>query len=255
MSSKIGGVDGNSPAPPSVPAVPCSVRRMRPPAEPRLPMARVAARSVQITGTARQLASLEQAVRDLPAVNNAKVAQISAAIEQGTYTVDAQAHRRPAHPDGEGPRASCRMAQDPARKRIRNATQMSQIVDASTMDPDVCREHLAEVLAEEAGLLAELRRVFSSASTKCSAAKDAVALEKTILARQERDGCAGPHSRSSVAPFAACMVTPPDYAGLEGLMVWCDRRGRWSRACANAPSVPRDCRDLNDRNGTWWPRS
>jgi len=45
---------------------------------------------VQITGTARQLASLEQAVRDLPTVNDARVAQISNAIEQGTYTVDAR---------------------------------------------------------------------------------------------------------------------------------------------------------------------
>jgi negative regulator of flagellin synthesis FlgM len=42
---------------------------------------------VQITGTARQLATLEQAVRDLPAVNEARVTQIRTAIEQGTYTV------------------------------------------------------------------------------------------------------------------------------------------------------------------------
>jgi negative regulator of flagellin synthesis FlgM len=45
---------------------------------------------VQITGAARNMASLEQAVRDLPAVNTAKVAQISTAIEQGTYTVNSQ---------------------------------------------------------------------------------------------------------------------------------------------------------------------
>lgn len=45
---------------------------------------------VQITGSARNMASLEQAVRDMPAVNSAKVAQISSAIEQGTYTVNSQ---------------------------------------------------------------------------------------------------------------------------------------------------------------------
>ena len=45
---------------------------------------------VQISGGARNLASLEQAVKDMPAVNTAKVAQISAAIEQGTYTVNSQ---------------------------------------------------------------------------------------------------------------------------------------------------------------------
>lgn len=46
--------------------------------------------SVQITGVARQLSSLEQAIRDLPAVNDAKVAQLSNAIEQGTYSVNSQ---------------------------------------------------------------------------------------------------------------------------------------------------------------------
>jgi negative regulator of flagellin synthesis FlgM len=46
--------------------------------------------NVQITGAARQLASLEQAVRDLPAVNDSKVAQISNAIEQGTYSINSR---------------------------------------------------------------------------------------------------------------------------------------------------------------------
>ena len=46
--------------------------------------------NVQITGAARNLATLEQAVKDMPAVNTAKVAQISTAIEQGTYTVNAR---------------------------------------------------------------------------------------------------------------------------------------------------------------------
>src|SRR5579863_7779937 len=45
------------------------------------------AADVQITGTARTLAALEQAVRDVPLVNDARVAQIRSAIEQGTYTV------------------------------------------------------------------------------------------------------------------------------------------------------------------------
>jgi negative regulator of flagellin synthesis FlgM len=42
---------------------------------------------VQITGTARQLADIEQQLRDLPAVNETRVSQIRTAIEQGTYTV------------------------------------------------------------------------------------------------------------------------------------------------------------------------
>ena len=46
--------------------------------------------NVQITGTARQLADLEQKVRDLPAVNEQRVAQLRTAIEQGTYQVRPQ---------------------------------------------------------------------------------------------------------------------------------------------------------------------
>jgi negative regulator of flagellin synthesis FlgM len=42
---------------------------------------------VHITGTARQLADLEQVVKDMPAVDEAKVAAISSAIEQGNYRV------------------------------------------------------------------------------------------------------------------------------------------------------------------------
>ena len=48
------------------------------------------AQTVQITGTARQLAELEQRIRDLPAVNQDRVSQLRTAIEQGTYTVRPQ---------------------------------------------------------------------------------------------------------------------------------------------------------------------
>jgi negative regulator of flagellin synthesis FlgM len=43
---------------------------------------------VHITDTAAQLASLEQSLRDSPAVDSAKVAQLQSAIEQGTYQVN-----------------------------------------------------------------------------------------------------------------------------------------------------------------------
>jgi len=45
---------------------------------------------VHITGAARQLIDLEQMVKDMPAVDEAKVAAISAALEQGTYKVSAE---------------------------------------------------------------------------------------------------------------------------------------------------------------------
>ena len=43
---------------------------------------------VRITGQARQLAALEQALSDLPAVNETRVAAIRLAIEQGQYEVN-----------------------------------------------------------------------------------------------------------------------------------------------------------------------
>lgn len=42
---------------------------------------------VQITDSARQLAALEQAIRAMPEVDEAKVAEIRNAIEDGTYQV------------------------------------------------------------------------------------------------------------------------------------------------------------------------
>jgi negative regulator of flagellin synthesis FlgM len=42
---------------------------------------------VHITGTALQLADLEQTIKDMPAVDEAKVAAISSALAQGTYQI------------------------------------------------------------------------------------------------------------------------------------------------------------------------
>jgi negative regulator of flagellin synthesis FlgM len=46
--------------------------------------------NVQITGTARQLADLDQHVRNLPDVNEERVSELRSAIEQGTYQVRPQ---------------------------------------------------------------------------------------------------------------------------------------------------------------------
>jgi negative regulator of flagellin synthesis FlgM len=92
VSSKIGGVDGGS----STAAIGAGRAVQRPQdaatggAQSSGASSNEGGESVQITGTARQLASLEQAVRDTPEVNNARVAQISSAIEQGTYSVNSQ---------------------------------------------------------------------------------------------------------------------------------------------------------------------
>jgi negative regulator of flagellin synthesis FlgM len=45
---------------------------------------------VHITGTASHLAALEQTLQELPAVNEARVAEIRQAIEEGRYAVSAE---------------------------------------------------------------------------------------------------------------------------------------------------------------------
>jgi len=121
-------------------------------------------------------------------------------------------------------------------------------VDAQALDRDVCREHLAEVLAEEAGLLDELRTLLER-EYEVLGTKDAIAVEKAVLARQERVGALArveEHRRSlcTLHGYSA------DYAGLEGLIVWCDPQGTLVSRLRECAKLAADCRDLNERNGT-----
>ena len=85
MSDKISGVEGGRPA--SVGVRRSSVRPQDPtgPATQQSPGSD--SESVQITGAASQLASLEQTVRNLPVVDEPRVSAIRSAIDQGTYQV------------------------------------------------------------------------------------------------------------------------------------------------------------------------
>ena len=121
-------------------------------------------------------------------------------------------------------------------------------MDANALDRDVCREHLAEVLAEEAALLGELRTLLER-EYEVLGTKDAIAVEKTVLARQERVSALArveEHRRSlcSLHGYSA------DYAGLEGLIVWCDPQGTLVSRLRECAKRAADCRDLNERNGT-----
>lgn len=84
MSSKIDGFEGSRPAAPGAGRV-SSRSNLSSGGAPAATPGDVA--SVHITDTAAQLAALEQAVRDLPAVDEARVATLRSAIEQGTYAV------------------------------------------------------------------------------------------------------------------------------------------------------------------------
>jgi negative regulator of flagellin synthesis FlgM len=83
MTTKISGID-NRAAPVSsgqpVKRSQDSTTDSAPPSHPSAP--------VQITDAARQLAALEQALKSVPVVNEAKVAEIRKAIADGTYKIE-----------------------------------------------------------------------------------------------------------------------------------------------------------------------
>jgi flagella synthesis protein FlgN len=116
------------------------------------------------------------------------------------------------------------------------------------MDPEVCREHLAEILGEEAGLLGELRALLEREGEVLDT-RDAVAAEKTLLARQDRMAAL---TRLEEQRRSLCSLHgySADRMGLEHLMMWCDPEGSLVsrlRECAKGAAA---CRELNDRNGT-----
>lgn len=121
-------------------------------------------------------------------------------------------------------------------------------MDGPTLDPDVCREHLAEVLAEETTLLAELRGLLDR-EYEVLGSKDTVALEKTILARQEKV-CALARLEEHRRSLCSLHGYSPDYSGLERVLVWCDPRGTLVSHLRECAKLASECRDLNDRNGT-----
>jgi len=83
VTTKIGGFDNR----------PVQLGSAKSATRPREASGSVATRSatistaVRITGQARQLAALEQALRNIPAADEARVAEIRAAIEEGRYEV------------------------------------------------------------------------------------------------------------------------------------------------------------------------
>lgn len=84
MSSKINGIDNNRAAPVGPGR---AVDRVRDATAEGKESATSELGGVEITGTARHLAALEQALASQPAVDEARVANVRTAIEQGRYTI------------------------------------------------------------------------------------------------------------------------------------------------------------------------
>lgn len=90
MANKISGLSGSSTASIDAGSPAARVRDAATGGSPAPAASPPASGDVHITDSASQLASLEQAVRNLPAVDPARVAQFTTAIEQGNYTVQPQ---------------------------------------------------------------------------------------------------------------------------------------------------------------------
>lgn len=84
MTTKIGGYE-NSPLPVSTGG---SVKRSEDATVGAQSSKVAVASDTQITESARQLAALEQTVRDLPAVDEAKVTSLRDSIQNGLYQID-----------------------------------------------------------------------------------------------------------------------------------------------------------------------
>lgn len=84
MSNKIDGVDNNRTAPVGPGR---AVERVRNATSPDKESVAADSTGVDITGTARHLAKLEQTLASQPAVDEARVSQVRAAIEQGVYKI------------------------------------------------------------------------------------------------------------------------------------------------------------------------
>jgi negative regulator of flagellin synthesis FlgM len=93
VSSKISGIDG-APSATQIGSVGAGrpVQRSQDPVsgDTSADTSKGGSQNVQITGTARQLADLDQKVRELPDVNEERVSQLRTSIEQGTYQVRPQ---------------------------------------------------------------------------------------------------------------------------------------------------------------------
>jgi negative regulator of flagellin synthesis FlgM len=90
LANKISGLSGSSTASIDAGTPAAKVRDATTGTSPAPAASPPASGDVHITDSASQLASLEQALRNLPAVDPARVAQFSTAIEQGNYTVQPQ---------------------------------------------------------------------------------------------------------------------------------------------------------------------
>jgi flagellar biosynthesis/type III secretory pathway chaperone len=115
------------------------------------------------------------------------------------------------------------------------------------VDPELCRQHLAELVGEEIALLGQLRELLEEEYGLIGAAQPE-ALKRTTRARQERLGAL---ARIEDQRRSLCSLhgEAADRTGFERLRRWCDPAGALTATLAECAALAIRCRDLNDRNG------
>jgi flagellar biosynthesis protein FlgN len=115
------------------------------------------------------------------------------------------------------------------------------------LDPNVCREHLERLLAEEVNALARLATLLDR-EHEILLANDVEELDNAGEARQ---ACVGELVRIDDERRSLCrlMNVPADAAGLDRLLTWCDPSHNLKRRWASCAERAESCRQRNDRNG------
>lgn len=115
------------------------------------------------------------------------------------------------------------------------------------MEPELCREALARIIAEETAGLSELAALLDREHVLLGAAdiqalNAAIAARKLCLLRIVRAG----EERNALLRGLSYSCNA---AGLEDFIRWCDAGGELRRGWQACTAAAAHCRTLNDRNG------
>jgi flagellar biosynthesis protein FlgN len=116
-----------------------------------------------------------------------------------------------------------------------------------SLDPTLCREQLATLMAAQNAHLAELETLLTQEYDLLQR-RDPEGLEKAGAARQQ---CLAHILRIEDERRALCRATGrnEDTDGLHSLLTWCDPAGLLVRAMQEYRDRTQRCREQNDRNG------
>lgn len=115
------------------------------------------------------------------------------------------------------------------------------------MDPALCRDTIARLVADESATLGKLVALLDVEHATL-VANDPDALER---AGESRHAHVTQLLRIEDERRSLCRMlgATPDAQGLEKLLAWCDPQGTLRSAWARCAALATECRDRNDRNG------